>query len=353
MSWRIDGGIIVMTADTQTWAEHKLGTRGSWYRASFENPAVLREAKALALAECPGSIEQLLTIENAKIQIAGGGILEVNTKEAVVTVRGRVEFLLGPGMILENRLNLPRFKEWLATASISCRLARPLSSSLQDGGNVSPARSPIIPALSRGSPKMPVTKQTSTHAMPGAKNADVPTGLKVLPNFISDDEERQLLLTIDAHEWDRSMKRRVQHYGWRYDYKARQVTSANFLGPLPRWAENLAERLLVSGIVPELPDQVIVNDYDGKQGISKHIDCKDCFRGPIVTISLLETWDMIFTRKIAGETAKFVQPLLRCSAVILDGDARSTWYHAIPARLREGRVMRGRRVSITFRKVAV
>ncbi len=353
VAWRADGGAIVMTADTQTWAEHKLGTRGSWYRAAFENPEVQQEAEALALEECPYSLEQVVAIENATIQLAGDGVLKVVAKQAVVTVSGRVEFAMGQGVSLERRLNLPRFKQWLATAGISRRLVRPSSILPQDDGGAFPICTPAIRASSTASPKKPATKRASTRAALAAKSADAPTGLKVLPSFINDDEEVQLVATIDSLEWDRSMKRRVQHYGWRYDYKARQVTPANFLGPLPGWAEDLAKRLLALGVVPELPDQVIVNNYDGNQGISKHIDCKDCFRGPVVTISLLETWDMVFTQKIAGETAKFVQPLPRCSAVVLDGEARSAWHHEIPERLTARGVPRGRRVSITFRKVAI
>jgi alkylated DNA repair dioxygenase AlkB len=353
VAWRVDGGAIVMTADTQTWAEHKLGTRGSWYRAAFENPVVRLEAQTLALEECPDSLEQMVAIENAKVQLAGDGVLKMAAKQAVLTVSGRVEFALGQGVTLESRLNVPRFKEWLATAGIARRLVRPSSISPRGNGGVFPTHTPAAQISSGASPKKLANKRASTRAVLAAKSADAPTGLIVLPNFINDDEEGRLVATIDSLEWDRSMKRRVQHYGWRYDYKARQVLHTSFLGPLPGWAEDLAERLLASRVVPELPDQVIVNNYDGNQGISKHIDCKDCFRGPVVTISLLETWDMVFTRKTAGETAKFVQSLPRCSAVVLDGEARSAWHHEIPERLTEHRVRRGRRVSITFRKVAI
>jgi len=100
-----------------------------------------------------------------------------------------------------------------------------------------------------------------------------------------------------------------------------------------------------------MPDQVIVNNYDGPQGISKHIDCPECFRGPVATISLLETWDMVFTRKVAGETLKFVQPLPRRSVALLAGEARSRWLHEIPERLTEHKKPRVRRISVTFRKV--
>jgi len=139
--------------------------------------------------------------------------------------------------------------------------------------------------------------------------------------------------------------------GWRYDYKARGVASSDYLGPLPSWAKDLAQKLFDKELFPEVPDQVIVNNYDGPQGISKHIDCPECFRGPVVTISLLETWDMIFTRKVAGETLKFVQPLPRRSVALLSGEARSRWLHEIPERQKEHKKARVRRISVTFRKV--
>ncbi|WP_320534750.1 alpha-ketoglutarate-dependent dioxygenase AlkB [Robbsia andropogonis] len=349
VAWRVDDGVVVMTADSQTWAEHRLGTRGSWYRAAFEDPAVQLEAQALALEECPNSLEQLVVVENATIQLSGDGVFKVQ-KESALTVSGRIEFALGQGVTLERRLNQPRFKEWLATAGITRRLVRPSSTLPRQDGDAFPPRTSANQASSTTLPKKLANKRASKLS---TKSAIGPVGLQVLPNFITDDEEHRLVTIIDSVEWDQLMKRRVQHYGWRYDYKARQITQANYLGPLPRWAEDLAERLLASGVVPELPDQVIVNNYEGNQGISKHIDCKDCFRGPVVTISLLETWDMVFTRKIAVETEKFIQSLTRCSAVVLDGEARSAWHHEIPTRLTERGVRRGRRISITFRKVAI
>lgn len=352
VTWRAGDDVIVMAADTQTWAEHKLGNRGRWYRAAFENPAVQTEAENLALEECPDAFEQVVVLENTNVPFTGGGKLKV-AKQSALAVNGRVEFVLGQGVTLERKLNVLRFKEWLATASISRRFTKPPGTLPRQDGSVFPICAPATQAASSTSPKKSTNKQLSTGATLAAKNVSLSSVLKVWPNFISDDEEKQLLAIIDSLEWDQSMKRRVQHYGWRYDYKARKVIPSNYLGPLPEWAANLAKRLLVLELVSELPDQVIVNNYEGRQGISKHIDCKECFIGPVVTISLLETWDMVFTRKIAGETAKFVQPLMRYSAVVLDGEARSEWFHEIPARLKEHGVPRGRRVSITFRKVAI
>jgi hypothetical protein len=39
------------------------------------------------------------------------------------------------------------------------------------------------------------------------------------------------------------MKRRVQHYGWQYDYKASRVDSASYLGPLLDIFSEIAGRI--------------------------------------------------------------------------------------------------------------
>lgn len=49
---------------------------------------------------------------------------------------------------------------------------------------------------------------------------------------------------LDAGEWNTALKRRVQHFGYRYDYKARAITSDAYLGKLPAWLEIFAERLV-------------------------------------------------------------------------------------------------------------
>jgi alkylated DNA repair dioxygenase AlkB len=181
---------------------------------------------------------------------------------------------------------------------------------------------------------------------------EVPHGLLIVPEFITSDHEVNLIEMIDAMPWDESMLRRVQHHGWRYDYKGRKVDEAAYLGPLPDWASSLGEKLADDGLVSEMPDQMLINEYIGAQGISKHIDCPSCFRGPVVTISLNESWEMTFSRAdSSGSTERYKVVLPRRSATVLDGDARSHWLHEIPKRLKESGVARGRRVSITFRKV--
>ena len=62
---------------------------------------------------------------------------------------------------------------------------------------------------------------------------------------------------------------RVQHYGWRYDYKARAITPDMHIVALPRqdWPRGYTSRTF-----DKVPEQVIVNEYLPGQGIALHTD---------------------------------------------------------------------------------
>jgi hypothetical protein len=61
------------------------------------------------------------------------------------------------------------------------------------------------------------------------------SGLSCLPDFIDSAEEKRLLNIINGLPWLDDLRRRVQHYGYKYDYKARAVSQDLYLGPLPDW----------------------------------------------------------------------------------------------------------------------
>ena len=185
--------------------------------------------------------------------------------------------------------------------------------------------------------------------------AEVP-GLSHVRDFLDEAEETSIISQIDRGDWIEDLQRRVQHYGWRYDYKARRVDPAMRLGELPAWADALARRLFDAKLVPNLPDQVIVNEYCNEQGIGKHVD-SDSFADGIAMISLLESWEMTFCAKRGKRKVNHM--LERRSVAIIKGEARYEWTHEIPKRKSEPikpgtkhpRRNRGRRISLTFRKV--
>lgn len=124
-------------------------------------------------------------------------------------------------------------------------------------------------------------------------------GLDYFPGYISQTEQDVLLSHIDAAEWNTDLRRRVQHYGYRYDYQARHASEADYLGPLPSWLHSLSCRLFEDVIFPHKPDQAIINEYLPGQGITAHIDCVPCFADTIASISLGSHCMMDFTNTIS------------------------------------------------------
>lgn len=178
-----------------------------------------------------------------------------------------------------------------------------------------------------------------------------PDGLTYLENYIPEGEADRLVQEIDAAPWRTDLKRRVQHYGYRYDYKARQARQEDYLGPLPELFHKLAERLTAEGYFQAIPDQVIVNEYQPGQGISAHIDCQPCFGETIASLSLLSACVMRFASQTTSQQMELhLQP---ASLLALKDEARHMWTHAIPPRkadVIEGQKhVRSRRISLTFR----
>lgn len=176
-------------------------------------------------------------------------------------------------------------------------------------------------------------------------------GLTYVSDFLGRDEEISLLAEVDAQPWLSDLKRRVQHYGYKYDYKSRKVDPSMYVGPLPEFALGIGRKLMADGLVQMLPDQMIVNEYMPGQGIAAHVDCEPCFADRIVTVSLGWAYEMDFIHTSTSETRTLL--LERGSALVLTGPARYDWMHHIRARRSDRGISRRRRVSLTFRNVIV
>ena len=178
-------------------------------------------------------------------------------------------------------------------------------------------------------------------------------GLQYVEAFVNEAEEAVLLELVDAGPWRSDLTRRVQHFGWVYDYKKKIIDLSMHIGPLPGWLQSLAGRLAFEGFTPTVPDQVIVNEYLPGQGISSHVDCLGCFGPVVISLSLRSPCVMdLVSRK---EQTKVSLPLARRSLLVLSGSARTMWSHAIASRKSDKfggtSYRRDRRVSLTFRTV--
>lgn len=183
----------------------------------------------------------------------------------------------------------------------------------------------------------------------GGQNAFGIPGLRYISGFVSPDEQARVLAAVDGEPWQHDLSRRVQHYGYKYNYKSRRVDETMFVGELPQFAVELGKRLYERQLVTQPPDQVIVNEYKPGQGIAMHVDCEPCFGDYIVTVSFGSVYIMDLLNTRTNESIEL--SLALGSALVLSGDSRYKWKHGIKARKSDHGRARGRRVSLTFRKV--
>ncbi len=321
--WRKDNGNFVLSWGGWEFACKHQQERGKWYATDLGIDAVQRDAIALAKERGWPCLSRVMSLREGVRLITGSGMVDVDERTMIVRGNVRVGLLLGD--TVEDLIDGEAFRRLVA---------------------VEPGRLPVPPS-SEGN----VKSNEATQGIPG---------LKLVRDFLTEAEEKEILAKIETNDWSNELQRRVQHYGWRYDYKSRQVDPSMHIGPLPDWANRVGQRLVDEGYLRILPDQVIVNEYRGNQGIAPHIDSESSFADGVAMISLLETWEMVFKKRRSPE--KGIHKLEQRSATILTGEARYGWTHAIPKRKSEpgavkpgnkkpSRIPRDRRISLTFRKV--
>ena len=310
--WRRQSGDVIFSWAGVPFAQKSENARGQWFTANLNDLTIKKAAEEISRSNEWACIKTKVVVPTSDIPFSGKSVKVIKKPHPHLALASPAEFVLPLGTTYEQILDPYEFRRCIAT----------------EGAAVSPP----------GEPKenLPSTLKEIS-------------GLAYVSSFLSETQEVELIKTVDASEWSDELKRRVQHFGWRYDYKNRQITSSMRLGPLPEWAMVLARRLKEEGLLPHVPDQVIVNEYVGNQGISKHIDCPPCFEDGIAMISLLESWEMVFRRGVSTRISKLLE---HGSVAIMTGEARSLWSHEIPARSTEPNgLKRHRRVSVTFRKV--
>ena len=184
-------------------------------------------------------------------------------------------------------------------------------------------------------------------------NLSAINGLKYIPNFITRAEEKNLINSINSAPWLSDLKRRVQHYGYKYDYRARSLNYSMYLGDLPEWTLLFTKRILKEKLIKENPDQLIVNEYLPGQGIANHVDCQPCFDETIFSLSLGSTCLMDFVNVQSKDAMSLL--LEPRSLLVMTGEARYGWSHGIAGRksdeYRGQNFSRETRISLTFRKV--
>ncbi|KAI9233854.1 MAG: hypothetical protein BYD32DRAFT_115044 [Podila humilis] len=186
-------------------------------------------------------------------------------------------------------------------------------------------------------------------------------GLEVILDFITEEEEQQLITELDAGHWagrgiepNPEMKRRHQHYGGVFSYRLRRVVGD--MEKLPGMFDFITERLLQRRIYDRSPNSIIVNEYEAGQGIMPHVDAPKLFGKTITALSLLSACVMTF-QHVKDPNQIYHIHLPQRSLVVMNGSSRYDFKHSISKDLIENvdglEIVRARRVSITYRDMLV
>lgn len=236
-------------------------------------------------------------------------------------------------------------------------------------------------AVERGEPSKPDCTSSTDHVV-------VP-GLRLIENFVSPDEEQVLLAVIVGPHacWAKpqatqsyagaTIRRRVQHYGYIFDYETSDVLRDVETRPCPPLPEVKTDEELeiyiktctenkegwgvlagvlertrlqeIAGVKHSLINQLTVNSYQPGDGIGSHIDTISSFGDGLLSLSLQSGIVMEFKR---GDEKKLIFLPPR-SLLALTGPARYEWEHMIVTRRTDthnGEVIpRNLRVSLTLR----
>jgi alkylated DNA repair dioxygenase AlkB len=180
-------------------------------------------------------------------------------------------------------------------------------------------------------------------------------GLILIPNFITKEEEQYLIDEINNNEWDTSLTRLTQHYGYKYNYKSRNITEEDYLGPIPDWFDFFIEKTRLTKLIKQKPDQIIINRYLPGEGISAHTDIPSIFKNQIFTLSLGSGAIIEFKNKINDETKQMYLP--RRTFLLMQDEARYNYTHEIKKNkiddVNGKKKIRKTRYSITCRNVVV
>jgi alkylated DNA repair dioxygenase AlkB len=173
--------------------------------------------------------------------------------------------------------------------------------------------------------------------------SELPDGFLYSPEFISSEEENELLRQIanlefrafDFHGY--IAKRRIVEYGFEYDFTSRQAQTAR---PLPAFLDAFRVRAAAwAGIRADQIIESVITEYSPGSPIGWHRDVPQF--EIIIGISLKSSCRFRF-KPFRGEGKMVATSLEPRSAYILRGAARWQYQHSIPA-------VKTLRYSITFR----
>jgi len=174
------------------------------------------------------------------------------------------------------------------------------------------------------------------------------SGVTLIPDFVSPDEEQLLITGIETIPWvDSQSGRRKHDYGPKVNFKKQKLKLDCFLG-FPQHSSNLLDKLQSCTPLSDfLPVEMCDLEYTPERGsaIDPHFDDSWLWGERLVTLNLLSPITYTLTR--SGSREEVLIPIPRRSLIILSDSARHEWMHAI----KRGHVT-SRRIGITIRELS-
>eukprot|EP01128_Nolandella_sp_AFSM9_P008122 TRINITY_DN467_c3_g1_i2.p1 TRINITY_DN467_c3_g1~~TRINITY_DN467_c3_g1_i2.p1 ORF type:complete len:651 (+),score=103.77 TRINITY_DN467_c3_g1_i2:84-2036(+) len=183
---------------------------------------------------------------------------------------------------------------------------------------------------------LPMVKPSLTNGLP--------SGFEYEPNFITIEQQRALVQSIDASPWLTDLEgKRVQVYGYNY------LSPSTAAAPIPPSFANILNILRRHyGSFTEL----IVSEYLPGCGLDGHVD-RLYWGDSIVGISLLSSCELQLSPSTTSDDSRTELPpphsqlLPPLSLYCLKGSSRYAFLHSI-----DGRTVTNRRISLTFRTLS-
>jgi alkylated DNA repair dioxygenase AlkB len=178
-------------------------------------------------------------------------------------------------------------------------------------------------------------------------------GLRILNHLVDPEREKMTVRNLLANaNWDSSLSRRVQEFGYEYNYKASGSLAEG--ARFPEWLRELCEFLVNSRECRMLttPTQITVSEFTPGQGITAHIDNPSLFGEYVCRLVLGGSVNMVFSDSATRKIEKRVEG---GTVVEMFGDTRYTWKCCVPARKSD--IVSGKRVKrevaylVTFRTI--
>ena len=174
--------------------------------------------------------------------------------------------------------------------------------------------------------------------------AGLPDGLVFVPEFLTEQEERDLIEyigTLDFRSFQMhgvNAKRRIAHFGWHYSFESYRLTAAD---PIPGiFHDSRARAAELAGVQSDEFSEALVTEYTPGAGIGWHRDAPPF--GIVAGVSLAGWCRMRFQKGKGPDRVVAAMELPPRSIYLLTGEARTKWEHTIPP-------TKELRYSLTFR----